>query len=241
MIHSPAVNKNTAEFCFGHITPKLFVVSFRFYRPLLTTTVTVEIPIITITGFALFAYLLGSVSTAIITCKLMGLPDPRSGGSKNPGATNVLRLGGKKAAAITLAGDMLKGLLPALVAVSAGMPDEVVATTGLAAFLGHLYPLYYGFAGGKGVATLFGVLLGTQWMAGLATIGIWLIMAKLFKVSSLSALVAALAAPLLIWFISQSPVLTLTTAVMTILLYWRHRSNIANLLSGAEEKIQSKN
>ncbi|HEY9032882.1 MAG TPA: glycerol-3-phosphate 1-O-acyltransferase PlsY [Pseudomonadales bacterium] len=192
-------------------------------------------------GYSLFAYLLGSISTAIITCKLMGLPDPRSGGSKNPGATNVLRLGGKKAAAITLAGDMLKGLLPVLIAVSTGMPDKVIAATGLAAFLGHLYPVYYGFAGGKGVATLFGVLLGIQWMAGLATIGSWLVMAKLFKVSSLSALVAALAAPVLILFFTHSLTFTLTTAIMTVLLYWRHRSNIANLLSGAEEKIQSKN
>jgi glycerol-3-phosphate acyltransferase PlsY len=217
------------------------MVSFAFSTPLLTITVILEQSIITIPGFALFAYLLGSISTAIITCKLMGLPDPRSGGSKNPGATNVLRLGGKKAAAITLAGDMLKGLLPVLIAVIAGMPNEVIATAGIAAFLGHLYPLYYGFAGGKGVATLFGVLLGSHWMVGLATIGIWLLVARLFKVSSLSALVAALAAPVLMWFITQSVALTVTTAIMTILLYWRHRSNIANLLSGAEEKIQSKN
>lgn len=212
-----------------------------FFRPPQTNTVILEQPIITIPGFALFAYLLGSISTAIISCKLMGLPDPRSGGSKNPGATNVLRLGGKKAAAITLAGDMLKGLLPVAVAVIAGMSDVVIAATGIAAFLGHLYPVYYGFAGGKGVATLFGVLLGTQWMAGLATIGCWLLMAKVFKVSSLSALVAALAAPVLIWYFTRSPALTTTTAIMTLLLYWRHRSNIANLLSGKEDKIQSRN
>ena len=212
-----------------------------FFRPPQTITVILEQPIITIPGFALFAYLLGSISTAIISCRLMGLPDPRSGGSKNPGATNVLRLGGKKAAAITLAGDMLKGLLPVVIAVIAGMSDAVIATAGIAAFLGHLYPVYYGFAGGKGVATLFGVLLGTQWMAGLATIGCWLLMAKVFKVSSLSALVAALAAPFLIWYFTQSPVITTTTAIMTVLLYWRHRSNIANLLSGKEDKIQSRN
>ena len=121
-----------------------------------------EQPIILIIGFALFGYLLGSVSTAIITCRLMGLPDPRSQGSRNPGATNVLRIGGKKAAAITLFGDMLKGLLPVLIALSLGMSDAVIAACGLAAFLGHLYPLYYGFQGGKGVATLLGVLLGMQ-------------------------------------------------------------------------------
>ncbi|HEX5636938.1 MAG TPA: glycerol-3-phosphate acyltransferase, partial [Gammaproteobacteria bacterium] len=115
--------------------------------------------IITISGFALAGYLLGSISTAIITCKLMGLPDPRTDGSKNPGATNVLRLGGKKAAAITLAGDMLKGLLPAMVATLMDMPHGVVAAAGLAAFLGHLFPVFYGFQGGKGVATMLGVLL----------------------------------------------------------------------------------
>ena len=120
--------------------------------------------IISISIFASAGYLLGSISTAIITCKLMGLPDPRTDGSKNPGATNVLRLGGKKAAAITLAGDMLKGLIPALLANLLEMPDAVVATAGLAAFLGHLFPVFYRFQGGKGVATLLGVLLGTHWL-----------------------------------------------------------------------------
>ncbi len=201
---------------------------------------TFEQPIITILGFALFAYLLGSVSTAIITCKLMGLPDPRSGGSKNPGATNVLRLGSKKAAAITLTGDMLKGFIPALIAVLAGMSNEVIAAAGIAAFLGHLYPVYYGFAGGKGVATLFGVLLGTNWMVGLGTVGTWLLVAKGFKISSLSALIAALVAPILVWLVMKSEILTITTCVMTLLLYWRHRSNISNLLSGKESKIAPK-
>ena len=200
---------------------------------------TFEQPIITILGFALFGYFLGSISTAIITCKLMGLPDPRSGGSKNPGATNVLRLGGKKAAAITLAGDMLKGLIPTLVAVLSGMTYDVIAITGLAAFIGHLYPVFYGFSGGKGVATLLGVLLGTHWMIGAGTILTWLVMAKVFKISSLSALVAALVAPVLVWYISQSEILTTTVCIMTVLLYWRHRSNIANLLSGREGKIKS--
>ena len=171
----------------------------------------------------------------------MGLPDPRSGGSRNPGATNVLRLGGKKAAAITLLGDMFKGLLPVLVAVLLGMSDDVIAATGLAAFLGHLYPVYYGFAGGKGVATMLGVLLGAQWLVGLITVGTWLIMAKGFKVSSLSALAAAIAAPIAMWIVTHSTALTGASAIMTILLYWRHRSNIANLLSGKEDKIQSRN
>lgn len=196
--------------------------------------------IITISIFALAGYLLGSISTAIITCKLMGLADPRTDGSKNPGATNVLRLGGKKAAAITLTGDMLKGLIPALIATVMDMPHSVVAVAGLAAFLGHLFPVFYGFKGGKGVATLLGVLLGTNWLVGAATIGIWLAMAFTLKISSLSALTAALLAPVITYYTTGSALLTVTTSMMTALLFWRHRSNIANLLSGQEGKIKSK-
>ena len=201
---------------------------------------TLQQPIILISLFALFGYLLGSVSTAIVTCKLMGLPDPRSSGSRNPGATNVLRVGGKKAAIITLLGDMLKGLLPVLLAQSLGMSDKVVAATGLAAFLGHLYPLFYGFQGGKGVATLLGVLLGTSWMLGLGVIGVWLLVAFISRYSSLSALVAALSAPFQVWWLLGSEAITVTTALMAVLLYWRHRSNIRNLLTGQEDKIGSK-
>lgn len=196
--------------------------------------------IITISIFALAGYLLGSISTAIITCKLMGLADPRTDGSKNPGTTNVLRLGGKKAAAITLTGDMLKGLIPALIATAMDMPHSVVAAAGLAAFLGHLFPVFYGFKGGKGVATLLGVLLGTNWLVGAATIGIWLAMAFTLKISSLSALTAALLAPVITYYTTGSALLTVTTSMMTALLFWRHRSNIANLLSGQEGKIKSK-
>jgi glycerol-3-phosphate acyltransferase PlsY len=197
--------------------------------------------IITISVFALAGYLLGSISTAIITCKLMGLPDPRTDGSKNPGATNVLRLGGKKAAAITLTGDMLKGLIPALVASATGKPHEVIAAAGLAAFLGHLFPVFYSFKGGKGVATLLGVLLGTNWLVGGTTIAIWLGMAFIFKISSLSALTAALLAPVVAYYFMGSKLVAATIAVMTVLLFWRHRSNIANLLSGQETKIKTKN
>ncbi|HEY9052799.1 MAG TPA: glycerol-3-phosphate 1-O-acyltransferase PlsY [Gammaproteobacteria bacterium] len=197
-------------------------------------------PIILIAGFAFLGYLFGSVSAAIITCKLMGLPDPRTDGSKNPGATNVLRLGGKKAAAITLAGDMLKGLIPVAIVVLMGFSNEVIAVTGLAAFLGHVFPVFYGFKGGKGVATMLGVLIGTHWLVGLGTIGIWLAMAFTFKISSLSALVATACAPALVWYVTASPAITATTAIMTVLLFWRHRSNIRNLLSGKEEKIASK-
>ena len=170
----------------------------------------------------------------------MGLPDPRTDGSKNPGATNVLRLGGKKAAAITLAGDMLKGLIPALLANLLEMPNAVIAAAGLAAFLGHLFPVFYGFQGGKGVATLLGVLLGTHWLVGVVTIGVWLFMAWVFKISSLSALTAALLAPAITYFITGSMMFATIIAVMATLLFWRHRSNIANLLSGQEGKIKTK-
>jgi len=197
-------------------------------------------PIILIIGFALFGYLLGSVSTAIITCKIMSLPDPRTVGSNNPGATNVLRAGGKKAAIITLLGDMLKGLIPVLIAVLLEMPTQVIAATGLAAFLGHLFPLYYGFKGGKGVATILGVLLATNWVLGLGTIGIWLFMATTLRYSSLSALVAASGSPVLAWFITQSSVLTTCIAFMAMLLIWKHKKNIQNLLAGNEDKIGNK-
>ena len=201
---------------------------------------TLQQPIILILAFSLFGYLLGSVSTSIITCKIMGLPDPRTVGSNNPGATNVLRAGGKKAAAITLVGDMLKGFIPVTLAVAMAAPSEVVAAAGLSAFLGHIYPVYYGFKGGKGVATLLGVLLGTHWMMGAGAIAIWLAMAFSFRYSSLSALVAALFSPLIAWLVTHSAAIALTTTIMAVLLYWRHRSNIANLLAGKESKIGAK-
>lgn len=170
----------------------------------------------------------------------MGLPDPRTVGSNNPGATNVLRAGGKKAAVITLLGDILKGLTPVLIAVFSGMQNEVIAAAGMAAFLGHLFPLYYGFKGGKGVATILGVLLGTNWMLGLGTIGIWIFTALTFRYSSLSALVAAGGSPVLTWFITQSAVITISVTFMSMLLIWRHKKNIQNLLSGQEDKIGAK-
>ena len=182
-------------------------------------------------------YLFGSVSTAIIVCKLMGLPDPRTQGSGNPGATNVARLGGKKAALYTLAGDMLKGLLPVLLAHALHADPTILAATALAAFLGHLYPLFFGFQGGKGVATALGVIYGLYWPVGLLTTGIWLGMALVFRYSSLAALTAILSAPLgFMWLLPEQPIIV-AMLVLTALLYWRHRSNIANLLSGKEGKI----
>ena len=185
----------------------------------------------------LAGYLFGSISTAIIVCKLMGLPDPRTGGSGNPGATNVARLGGKKAAALTLVGDMLKGLIPVLIAHALHASPVILAGTALAAFLGHLYPVFFGFRGGKGVATALGVIYGLDWRVGLLTTAIWLGMALLFRYSSLAALVAILLAPLGFLWLWPQPAVIAAMVIMTVLLYWRHRGNISNLLNGKEGKI----
>jgi glycerol-3-phosphate acyltransferase PlsY len=184
------------------------------------------------------AYLLGSVSTAIVVCRLMGLPDPRTEGSNNPGATNVLRIGGKKAAALTLAGDSLKGVIPMLACHLLGVPALVFALAGLAVFLGHLYPVFFGFKGGKGVATALGVQFGLHWAIG-ATVGlVWLFMAKVVNISSLSALVAMALAPLAVWYVWPAPELVVMQVVMSAILFWRHRSNIRNLLAGTEGRIK---
>lgn len=185
-----------------------------------------------------FGYLLGSISSAIIVCKLLRLPDPRTFGSNNPGATNVLRHGSKVAAGITLVGDMLKGVIPVVIAHAVGADNLTLALVASAAFLGHLYPVFFRFQGGKGVATMLGALLALQFWAGLATCGVWLFMAFVVKISSLSALVATATAPLWIWLLTRSPEITIAVAAMTVLLYWRHRSNIQNLLKGTEDKIQ---
>jgi glycerol-3-phosphate acyltransferase PlsY len=186
------------------------------------------------------AYLMGSLSTAVIVSKLFGLPDPRQQGSKNPGATNVLRLGGEKAAAITLAGDAVKGLIPVMLAQYLGVTTDMVAAVGLAAFLGHLYPVFFGFKGGKGVATALGVLSGFSGWVGLSVLATWILMAVVFRYSSLSALTAALLAPVYVWFILKSPVLAGAALAMALLLVSRHRANIERLLKGEESRIGSK-
>lgn len=185
----------------------------------------------------LAAYLLGSISSAIIVCRLMGLPDPRTEGSNNPGATNVLRIGGKRAAFVTLLGDSLKGLLPVLAAQWLGSGPLTLALTGCAAFLGHLYPVFFGFRGGKGVATALGVQFGWAWSLGGAVAATWLFMAKVANISSLAALVSMLLAPLYAWLLSPATELLLAQTLITGLLIWRHRSNIRKLLGGSEGRI----
>ena len=183
------------------------------------------------------AYLMGSLSSAIIVARSMGLPDPRTQGSGNPGATNMLRLGGRKAAAITLLGDALKGLLPMLVAHALDAPTWLLALTGLAAFLGHLYPVFFGFRGGKGVATALGVQFGLHWLIGLSVALTWLLVAKIGRISSLAALTAMLLAPLVVWLVWPDANLVLMQILITLLLTWRHRGNIRNLIEGKEDRI----
>ena len=184
------------------------------------------------------AYLLGSVSTAIVVCRLMGLPDPRTEGSNNPGATNVLRIGGKKAAALTLAGDSLKGVIPMLACHLLGVSVTVFALAGLAVFLGHLYPVFFGFKGGKGVATALGVQFGLYWPIGVTVGLVWLFMARVVNISSLSALVAMALAPAAVWYFWPAVELVLMQVAVSVILFWRHRSNIRNLLSGTEGRIK---
>ena len=180
------------------------------------------------------AYLTGSVSSAIIVCRLMGLADPRANGSGNPGATNVMRLGGKKAAAITLFGDALKGLLPVLLAKALSVESLVLSLVVFAAFLGHLYPVFFGFKGGKGVATSLGVALGVSWLLGVVVLVTWLVVYKISKISSLSALVAATLTPLYVWLIESDSNLLMTFSLISLVLLWRHKSNIQRLLAGQE-------
>jgi len=196
--------------------------------------------IVIASGLIIVAYLLGSIASAILVCKLFGLSDPRAGGSGNPGATNVMRLHGKKAAILTLAGDVLKGVIPVLLAKALSSTELVIALCGLAAFFGHLFPIFFNFKGGKGVATLIGVLFATHWLLGLAYIGTWGITALLFRYSSLSALVAAALTPVYSWLILQNIGFVTCHIIMVSILIWRHQSNIQNLIAGTESKIGEK-
>ncbi len=186
------------------------------------------------------AYCFGSISSAIVVCRVMGLTDPRNTGSRNPGTTNVLRTGGRLAAVITLIGDVGKGLIPVLVARELTASALTVSLVGTAAFLGHLYPLFFGFRGGKGVATACGVLLGISGVLTLILMAAWLAVAVLFRYSSLAALTAATLAPLLVLWLLPDPWLLAMSLIITALLFWRHRGNMARLLAGTESKIKLK-
>ena len=190
------------------------------------------------------AYLLGSLSFAVIVSRAMHLDDPRSYGSGNPGATNVLRSGNKAAAIFTLLLDALKGVVAVLIArflaERLGYGDGVVALAGLASFLGHLYPVFFRFQGGKGVATAAGVLLALNPWVGLASLGTWLAIAIVTRYSSLAALVTALLAPVYVYLLHGDPQIVVAVAVMSVLLIWRHRANITKLLNGTESKLGSK-
>ena len=195
------------------------------------------------------SYLLGSLSFAVIVSKVLGMDDPRSYGSKNPGATNVLRSGNKGAALATLLLDALKGWVPVFAihhfGQGLGMGQGTAAVAGLAAFLGHLYPVFFGFQGGKGVATAAGALFGIDWLLGLATGSTWLIIAVFFRYSSLASIVAAFFAPAyyliggeIAWPLDLTVLLALVS--ISLLLIWRHRENIRRLGAGTESKLGSR-
>ena len=194
----------------------------------------------------LASYLLGSLSFAVIVSRAMGLSDPRTFGSKNPGATNVLRSGSKAAAVLTLLFDALKGFAPVLLVKlygrDYGMGDTTMAMAGLAAFLGHLYPVFFRFQGGKGVATFIGVVFGIHWLLGVATGLTWIILAVFFRYSSLSSLISAVFAPTFYLLVSGGPwyaegPVAVALFVMALLLAWRHRANIQRLLQGTETRL----
>lgn len=186
----------------------------------------------------LFSYLIGSLSSAIIVCRIMGLPDPRTQGSRNPGATNVLRIGGKKAAAITLFGDALKGFIPVLAAKYYGIDSLGLALVMFAAFFGHLYPVFFRFEGGKGVATLIGCLLALSPLVAACWAATWLGVLLIGRYVSLASLSASVLAPLYVWYFTSDVWLMLSAALMAVLLVYRHRSNIRKLMAGKEDKIK---
>ena len=198
---------------------------------------------------ALLGYLTGSLSFAVIVSRVMGLSDPRTFGSKNPGATNVLRSGNKTAAVVTLLLDAAKGWLPVMLVGWFGKPygmgEGTMALVGLAAFVGHLYPVFFRFVGGKGVATALGVLLGISWMLGLASAVTWGLMAYFFRYSSLASLVAALLAPVFYvfgagasWYMDKGVLLSIS--IMSLLLVYRHAANIGRLVKGTESRLGKK-
>lgn len=200
-------------------------------------------PIIFHALLILMAYLIGSISFAVLVSKVMGLPDPHSYGSGNPGATNVLRTGSKAAAILTLLGDAAKGYVAVLLVralIGVDIDSWVLPAVAIAAFVGHLFPVFHGFKGGKGVATALGILLAINWVLGLTTLSTWLIVAVFLRYSSLAALISALFAPVYFVFLFGVQPMAIAIVAMSALLIWRHRSNIKNLLNGTEGRLGSK-
>lgn len=190
--------------------------------------------------FLIGSYLLGSISSAIIICKICNLPDPRTKGSGNPGATNVLRIGGKKLAAFVLIFDGLKGAIPVMLAHYFGLNLFELTIILLSAFLGHVFPIYYGFKGGKGVATYLGGLIGLNFFVGLTFSIIWLIVAKVIKISSIAALTATLLSPIYFYFITTHDVrATMVIFLINLFIYFTHRENIRRIMNGEEGVIGS--
>ena len=189
---------------------------------------------------AIAGYLIGSISSAVIVSRLMGLPDPRQEGSGNPGATNVLRLGGKLAAALTLIGDILKGAIPVLIAASLTAEPMAIALAGAGSFFGHLFPVFFGFKGGKGVATALGVFLALNPLIALSLALTWLTIAIILRFSSLAALISSASAPLWAWWFDSSDVYIVLAFALAIILVWRHTENIKRLIAGTESKIGKK-
>jgi len=192
-------------------------------------------------AFVVAAYLIGSVSFAVVTSRAFGLPDPHTYGSGNPGATNVLRTGNKAAAALTVAGDGLKGFAAVFLAQKLsgafGVADWTVPAVALAVFVGHIFPVFHRFAGGKGVATSAGVIFALHWPLGLALTALWLVMAVGFKISSLAALTTALLAPIGAFFVFGNSATAWALVAISGLLFWRHETNIRQLLAGSERTI----
>lgn len=183
------------------------------------------------------AYLLGSLSSAVIVARVMGLKDPREMGSGNPGATNVLRYGGKVAAIATLFGDIAKGVAAVLIARTLEADAVMVAAAMVAVFIGHLFPVFFGFKGGKGVATALGVYLAAHLWIGLAVAGSWVVIAAVTRYSSLAALVATALTPLFVWIWLPHPAYLIGSVVLAAILFWRHRTNIQRLIAGTETRI----
>lgn len=194
------------------------------------------VPVVWIVG----AYLIGSIAFGILVSKLYGLPDPRTVGSGNIGATNVARSGKKMAAVLTLLGDVFKGWFPVWIALQSGMLMWVVSGVGLAVFFGHLYPLYHGFKGGKGVATALGVMLAISPLLGVAALLTWVLVFAVSRYSSLGAIVAALLAPVYAWYLLPYQDYVIAVLVMSVFLIWRHRTNIQKLIAGTESGFGKK-